>query len=421
MKTSTNTKLDKAIAAVVNNDNCSGCGGCALVSQRVSMAVDASSYSRPVVEPGARGRQDTSEAALFKRTCPGVRLSAPEPEGASEHPTFGRHVSAWRAWAIDPEIRHKGSSGGVLTALSLWLVETGKTESVVGSSVDARRPTRTVPVRITTRDEALRASGSRYGPVSNLAAYEPDHKANGLVGKPCEVSAAQQYHDAIGTPADERPISLAFFCAGVPTQDATDNLVAALGANLSDVVKMKYRGEGWPGEFKVTLRDGSTRAISYEESWGKHLGKQLQWRCKLCPDGTGAHADIAVGDYWDADESGFPIFGEQDGISVAIARNNRGHALLQEAARAGVITLEPLELDLVAQVQPLQVKRKRFLLGRLAGRVLSFRRVPRYSGYHLWRLARPYLRLNYSEAVGTRLRTRAARTEAMAPKVRDEL
>lgn len=404
---SNNTRLDRAIGAVVDNDNCSGCGGCALVSARVSMAIDESSYARPSLSSGTRGRQDNAETNLFNRICPGVRLSAPSPDGAVEHPTFGRFVSAWRAWAIDPEIRHRGSSGGVLTALSIWLVESGKTESVVGSSSDPARPTRTVPVRIMTRDEALQASGSRYGPVSNLTSYVPDAAQNALVGKPCEVSAAQQFHDAVGTPASERPISLAFFCAGVPTQAATDQLVESLGADIADVVKMKYRGEGWPGEFKVELRDGSTRGISYEESWGQHLGKQLQWRCKLCPDGTGAHADIAVGDYWDADENGFPLFGEQDGVSVAIARNQRGHALLEEAARAGVIALEPLDLDLVANVQPLQVKRKRFLLGRLAGRLLSFRRIPRYRGYHLAQLAKPYLRMNYSEAVGTRIRTRS--------------
>jgi coenzyme F420 hydrogenase subunit beta len=402
------SKLENAINRVVTNDNCSGCGGCSLVSDRVSMTLDASSYSRPVVEGTARGKLDSAEAKMFERVCPGVRLHAPDPVGASEHPTFGRHVSSWRAWAIDPEIRHRGSSGGVLTALSVWLLESGKTASVVGSASDAVRPTRTVPVRIMSRDEAMQASGSRYGPVSNLTAYQPDARSNALVGKPCEVSAAQQYHDAIGTPADERPVSLAFFCAGVPTQDATDRLVETLGANLSEVTAMKYRGEGWPGEFKVTLADGSTRGISYEESWGKHLGKQLQWRCKLCPDGTGAHADIAVGDYWDADEKGFPVFGEQDGVSVAIARSERGHKLLLEAANAGVIAIEKLDLDLVANIQPLQVKRKRLLLGRLIGRVLSFRRIPLYSGYHLVRLARPYLRQTYSEAVGTRLRTIAS-------------
>jgi coenzyme F420 hydrogenase subunit beta len=241
--------------------------------------------------------------------------------------------------------------------------------------------------------------------VSNLTVYSPDPAKNALVGKPCEVSAAQQFHDVIGTSAADRPISLAFFCAGTPTQSATDRLVESMGADLADVVKMQYRGNGWPGEFRVTLRDGTTRGISYEESWGKHLGRELQWRCKLCPDGTGAHADVAVGDFWDTDEKGFPVFQEQEGVSVAIARNRRGHELLLEAARSGVVILEPLDLDLVAAVQPLQVKRKQLLLGRLVGRLAAGRRVPFYRGYHLLRFGLPRWRANYREARGTRHRT----------------
>jgi coenzyme F420 hydrogenase subunit beta len=402
------SRLENAVAAVVENGNCSGCGGCALLSSRVSMELSDEGFMRPIVEPALTGRPDDREIARsFSRICPGRRLSAPAPESESVHPTLGRHVSSWRAWAADPDVRFRGSSGGVLTAISTWLVESGQTQSVVGSAGSLVKPTRTVAVRITTREEALRSSGSRYGPVSNLTAYSPDGNVNALVGKPCEVSAAQQFHDLKGTPSSERPISLAFFCAGVPSQRATDGLVNLLGIAESDVKNLKYRGEGWPGEFVVTPRTGEARGISYEESWGQHLGKDLQWRCKLCPDGTGAHADIAVGDYWDADEAGFPEFTEQEGVSVAIARTRRGHDLLLEAARLGIIVLEPLDLDLVAKIQPLQVKRRRVLFGRLVGRVLSGKRIPRFTGYHLLKMAVKFPGQNRDAIVGTKSRSRS--------------
>ena len=399
------TRLDEAVRRVVANDNCTGCGGCSLISSRIDMRLDSSGFSRPNVAPLLDKSSDRTEAHAFSRICPGVRLSAPRAETATEHPTFGRYVSAWRAYALDPEIRRLGSSGGVLTALSSWLVESGRTNSVVGSRAGRDEPNRTVPVRIMSRAEALESAGSRYGPVSNLTEYSPDASVNALIGKPCEVSAAAQYHDHLNTPPADRPLTLAFFCAGTPSQAATDKLVTDMGVDPDDVVDLRYRGDGWPGEFKVTLRDGTSRAMSYEDSWGKHLGRDLQWRCKLCPDGTGAHADVAVGDFWDADDKGFPMFEEQEGISVAIARNRRGHEVLLEAARAGVVVLEELDLDAVAAVQPLQVKRRRLLLGRLVGRLAAGKRIPSYRGYRLVANAARDWKATYREARGTRHRT----------------
>src|SRR5690606_29762409 len=106
---------------------------------------------------------DEVEAAQrFARICPGRRVPAPaSAPGARAHPILGNHLSAWEGWASNPETRHAGSSGGVLTALASWLVETGRSTSVIGAGADAAPSTRTVPITITTREEALGAAGSR--------------------------------------------------------------------------------------------------------------------------------------------------------------------------------------------------------------------------------------------------------------------
>jgi coenzyme F420 hydrogenase subunit beta len=400
--------LTSAIDRVVKNDNCTGCGACQLISARVTMSMDASGFLRPTVEVGAKaldreGHQN--ELSLFKRTCPGIGVRAPRRQYNEQHPIFGGYVSVWEAWATDDEIRNAGSSGGVLTALASWLVGSGKSSGVVGSRSDSLRPIRTVPIRITSREEAIAAAGSRYAPVCNLPLLRGgDTQSTALIGKPCEVSAAHQLFDARQTSERERPILLSFFCAGTPSQVATDSLVTGLGIAPEQVTALRYRGNGWPGSFEVRT-DRVVRDMSYHESWGQHLGRELQWRCKLCVDGTGGHADIAVGDFWTADEKGFPTFEEQDGRSVAIARTRRGHEILLEAARSGVVHIEPLELDKVTPVQPLQAERKRALAGRLIGRALGGKRVPRYTGYNLLSLARKRPVRTLRTAVGTFVRT----------------
>lgn len=390
--------LSAAIESVVADDNCSGCGGCALISSRVSMTLSADGYARPVVATGGEEADEREQVRQFRESCPGVRVSAPSRIGLRSHPILGSYLSAWEAWAVDPEVRFAGSSGGVLTALTAWLVQSGQAKSVVGAAPGHARPSTTVPVRITTRDEALASSGSRYGPVG-VAQLAGLSRGDAIVGKPCEASAIRQLVEARGQ--DEAPLVLSFFCAGTPSQHATDRLVAQLGAPLDDLAGLRYRGNGWPGAFTATTNDGQTFSTSYEQSWGEHLGHDLQWRCKVCVDGTGGHADVAVGDYWAADANGFPVFENQDGRSVALARTQRGHDLLLEAARDGVIELRDIDIDAVAAVQPLQVERKRMLAARLIGRRLAGRRIPRYRGYGLAALAWRFPIRSLRSLVGT--------------------
>jgi coenzyme F420 hydrogenase subunit beta len=316
--------------------------------------------------------------------CPGRLVRLPGEPDRRHHDVMGEYVEAFSGEATDPTTRHEGSSAGVLTAISTWLLETDRSKGVLTATSDPRSPRHTVPVKITTRDEALRTAGSRYAPVS--MAGRSDLQANdAFVGKPCEVAAMRALDSNNSFDADRRPY-LSFFCAGTPSQHDTDRLVEFLGGSPAEVTSLRYRGRGSPGDFSYTDPYGSG-ALSYAESWGVHLGKSLPWRCKLCPDGTGGVADIAVGDYWEADTAGFPILSETGGTSIVIARTHRGLAWLRAAANDGVITLRPLNLDKVAATQPLQRERKLTLWWRLAGRMLAGRPVPSYRGFRLSRVA----------------------------------
>ena len=398
--------LRGSVERVVRSDNCSGCGACARLSTSISMELDSEGFIRPTFQGDDRP-DDPSAARTFARICPGVAVTSAATAAIPDHDTLGPAVSAWTAWAVDPGYRFAGSSAGVLSALSSWLLEVGEATSVIGAAMSADSPRRTVPLELRSKADVLSASGSRYAPVANASLFDARRADHAFVGKPCEVYAARQL---IGMTTDAAPVLLSFFCAGVPSQFATDELVSTMAADQDRVVSVRYRGNGWPGSFVVRDAGGGIQSTSYEDSWGNHLGGRLQERCKICPDGTGGHADIAVGDYWHADSSGFPLFDDADGLSVAIARTERGHRLLMRARDAGVLGLEPVELDAVAAVQPLQVKRRRTLLGRLAGRRLAGRAIPRYRGFRLLRLAVLSPKNSAAAAKGTFARTRKRKT-----------
>lgn len=400
--------IDREIQKVLRRDACSGCGACTLLDSGLTMQLDADGFSRPtrVTPPG----RDTASPSTFRTICPGVGITRPGRAGRRRHPVFGDYLEAWSAWASSPEIRYLGSSGGALTALSEWLLASGHSTKVTGATAGPD-PRRSTPVTITTREEALRAAGSRYSPVP--AAGNPDVRDGcaAVVGKPCDIAAVRAMSLEAG--GGETPILLSFFCAGTPSALATDALTIKAGLPADSVPdELRYRGHGWPGDFTV-VQSGQSSSLNYRESWGKSLGRSLQWRCKVCVDSTGEQADIVAADFWLSDEDGYPVFDEADGISALIARTTRGLAIVRAAIEAGVLQTNPLELESLAEVQPSQVQRRTNLLARMLGSLAAGRIPPRYRGY-LAELMGSLLRhpqeaFRVARATGSRVRAERAR------------
>ena len=128
--------------------------------------------------------------------------------------------------------------------------------------------------------------------------------------------------------------------------------------------------------------------MRYAESWGVHLSKQVQFRCKICPDAVGGVADIACADAWYGGETGYPTFDEMDGRSLVITRTAAGVDLLSSAVNAGTVKVEPLPVAEIALMQPAQARRKRLVAARIAACMLTFQPRPKMTGLDVTLAAR---------------------------------
>ena len=122
--------------------------------------------------------------------------------------------------------------------------------------------------------------------------------------------------------------------------------------------------------------------MDYATSWGEILNRHLQFRCKICPDGTGEFADVVAADAWYG-KDGYPDFAEQEGRSLVLARTSLGEALVAEAMRLGVMVAANLEVGEIARMQPYQLARKRLVLARLLGTRLRIGWMPTFRGLRL--------------------------------------
>jgi coenzyme F420 hydrogenase subunit beta len=364
---------------VLRDDLCSGCGLCAGISGgAIAMGVEAPGYNRPhVVKP-------VSEAveAVIAECCPGSRV-APWRRDVPGSPYWGPAEAILTGYACDAGVRFAGSSGGALTALLLFAMECGLVDRVVQVNADPDFPARNRVVVSRTAEEVIAAAGSRYAASSPLASIFEEVEKGGafaLVGKPCDISALRQLarHDArIDT---QIPVKLSFFCGGIPSHGGADRILAEMGLAGAPLAEFRYRGNGWPGLAAARTTDGRTAQMSYERSWGHHLSKEVQFRCKICPDAVGGAADIACADAWYGGESGYPQFEEQDGRSLIMVRSNVGRTLLDKAVAAGRLSVETLAEAEIILMQPAQARRKRLVKARFAAMRLAGRRPPRVEG-----------------------------------------
>ena len=278
----------------------------------------------------------------------------------------------------------------MVSALLLYLLESKIVDYVVHTAASDVSPIENAIVESANRAGVFAAAGSRYAPSAPLAALHRQLAQPGrfaLVAKPCDVAAvrALSHHDHRIN--EKIPIILSFFCGGVPSVHGAREILSRFDVREEDVASFRYRGDGWPGFATARLKDGREARMSYAESWGGILSNYVQFRCKICPDGTGGFADIACGDAWYADDKGYPLFEEAEGRSLIVSRTGRGEDLVRSAIEAGYIMAQNLDVAEISKMQPSQARRKQLVLSRLSAMALMGRVMPRFVGLRLCKAA----------------------------------
>jgi coenzyme F420 hydrogenase subunit beta len=368
-----------------------GCGACAAARPDVVRMIDTKAHGRrPVIAGDAPFKAGRDLAKI----CPGRAIDAAPPavEGARDysHAAWGPVLEVWEGHATDPELRFRGSSGGVISALALFSIEVKNHAGAVQVRARSDQPLLNESVISRCRGDVLAASASRYAPASpceRLADLRDSGQPHVFIGKPCDVAGASRLAAEEPSLAESVALSISIFCAGTPSVAGSRELLGRLGVSDGDeVLDLSYRGRGWPGNMVVRYRKAETgevheAATSYAEGWGEVLQKHKQWRCQLCADHLGEHADLSIGDPWYR-----PIAAGEAGQSLIVVRTERGRRALHEAMQAGVLNLEQRSLATLAASQPNLEQTRGAVFGRCLTARIAGANAPRYRGAGLHRV-----------------------------------
>lgn len=358
---------------------CLGCGACAWACpEKAVRLVDVTDDGiRPVVD----GQCDGCSRCVD--VCPGAEISAGAPAAGADAallPSWGPVLGIWEGWATDPEIRFKGSSGGAATALALYCVEREGMHGAVHAGADPADPLRNRTTLSTGRAGLLSNAGSRYSPASpcaSLGLMESAPSPCVFIGKPCDVAGLRKAQKLSPALSERTGLAISIFCAGTPSTRGTLELIEKSGLDPAAVRSMRYRGNGWPGDWSARSAGGEA-SMPYRDAWS-FLQRYRPLRCHLCPDGTGQLADISCGDPW------YRQTGPgESGLSLLVARTPEGASVLERAEKSGYLALRRLSPEHLERSQENLLRKRQAVWGRLLAMALMLAPRPRFSGFRLY-------------------------------------
>jgi coenzyme F420 hydrogenase subunit beta len=326
---------------VVATNLCTGCAACVMACPRDVLEYDHAETYHPFNVELSTAADDCVHGQrgcdICTRACPRFR----DWEVECDQALFGRAREAdevtgvrrgvFLARATDPAVLAAGQDGGLVSALLVWGLETGRIEGALTSRLSSTRVWDGEPFLATTRDEVLEAAGSRYTYAANpLAMKEAERrglKRLALVGMSCQASINGTVQARrVNKYARRIELTLGLLCSkSFGYEGMRQVLTEEYGVPLDDIAKVNIKGR-----FQVWRRSTGEQV----EIPLKELAKATREGCKLCPDFAAEHADIATGG-----------IGQVDGWTLAVVRTQRGEDWLGEAEAAGVVTVRPGEED----------------------------------------------------------------------------
>ena len=410
--------------AIVEQGLCIGCGLCQSVAgeDRIQVCKTKTGFEQPIVV----GDLDHEIVDRIYEVCPGTRIEG-LPERLVEVDTHIDNVwGPWRrmvhAWAADDGIRFEGSTGGVMTALGIYLLQSKKVDFLLQVKTSSFDPSFGDPVLSFTEADVVEAAGSRYGPAAplrNLHEALDRNQPFAFFAKPCDVAALRNYAQYDSRVDELVKYCIAMVCGGYGVPSTTQAFYQRIGVDPDTVTTLRYRGRGCPGPTTVVAA-GETHEYHYLDYWGDDESMWgLPFRCKICPDGIGESADLAVADTW---IGGSPnrIDSETDpGVNAVVARTRAGEELLTAAASDGALTLDTdLRPDEFSMYQPHQMNKKYVVWSRYQGLGDTGRIVPKTARLRIEALAQENSEtINSYQREGTVKRVEIGKASLPTPEI----
>jgi len=224
-----------------------------------------------------------------------------------------------------------GQDGGTVTSLLCYLFDEHLIDAAIVTMKDPSNPWHPIAQIITTKEDAIKSSGSIYSHSQTVEALmdaiRQDYRSIAFVGTPCNIDAVDKM---MSSPAGmlkyfmrAHVLKIGLFCMDSFAPGALYPFFEKDGIDVQKVVKMDIN----KGKFHIYYDREGEPVKSYTI---KQLDKFKSSSCNFCVDLSAENADISVGSV-----------GSGPKKNTVFARTGIGAEIVEDASKKGYLTIEP--------------------------------------------------------------------------------
>lgn len=324
---------------------CHHCGGCAAFCTAINYgALEVGEDGKPQY----RHQEKCIECGICYTICPEVNELDTETKNlVSWSDPMGRVLGTAVARAAEPEVRHRATDGGVVTALLLHLFDRGHIDGAIVSRKAG--PFQRQPWLARSREDIIEAAGFYFDTLPSISHFSEAYSTFSpsimelkdvarktlsrvaFVGSPCQINTLRRMEVLGVVPSESIKIHFGLFCAGNfqfgPEERRRLEKIGNFGWDQVYKVNVKE-------ELLIHLRNKEIRRIPLER-----LGFMKRFACQFCEDYSAEFADLSFGG-----------LGAPEGWTTVVVRSLQGQKLMDKAVRANIELLKPREKPLLSQV-----------------------------------------------------------------------
>ncbi len=352
------------IETVVNNGLCTQCGACASACPHGNIHIRRDDHWRYVPEVTEPSLCREKCGGLCRDICGGLHedynLWPPNQFSGTGYQEWctGKVREVRIGYATDPGIRERGSSGGVVTGLLVYLLETGLIDGalVIGPYDPEHNEHR--PFIARSRQELESAWGSKYYPMplgKHFKEMMNGEERYAVVLMGCHMRSLRLMEQRFPRLKDNILLRIGLICGYCSGFKAVEDQAREWGIKeVPDIEALDYRKGPWPGNFCLKAGNIEKERVIYE--FLLRLPFTTNQRCMVCADLMNETSDITVGDAWLGE-----LTEKRDaGWSVAAARNTTAADLLRKAQESGYLHLRESDLETFARSQEKPMRYKKY-------------------------------------------------------------
>ncbi len=331
----------RGLARIIDGGLCHRCGSCVGICPTNVLGRDIQEY--PII----KNLSACTDCELCVKVCPGDEFDFQKmhqtvfgKEGDT-HATHGEFKEGLIAYANDPDIREGSTSGGLVTAILLDLIERGEIDGAVTIQSNEGTLWKGEPKIARAREEILSAMKSKYAISPTNSVFSEIRAMPGkyaLVGLPCQIHGYLKAAQLDARIKERVVLTIGLFCHAAIEHEAFEVIWETLGDKTKDAKRFISRIGKHPGTPYLELKDGSMYPVYFGNKSG-YRPTSIEMinilyrlytpeRCLTCFDALAEFADIAVGDPWMAPPEDSVDF--YKGWSFALARTEKGQKICNE-------------------------------------------------------------------------------------------